>query len=74
MLAIPLVFIVIYPFVYLLLPETMARLADLPRDVGVLLGVEAIFAPVCGIWLYFKARHQASKTELTESCDTRDIL
>ncbi len=74
MVAIPLVFIVIYPFVYLLLPEATARLADLPRDVGVLLMGEAVFAPLCGIWLYLRARYQASKTELSESCDTRDIL
>lgn len=74
MVALPLIFIVIYPVVYLMLPEAMARLADLPQDLIMVLLVDIILVPVCGGWLYWRARLRTSESALREIRDTRDVL
>lgn len=74
MVAMPLVFIVVYPFVYMVLPETMARLADLPRDLAIFLLIEAVLVPLFGIRIYLRARHAVSEKGIGETGDTRDVL
>ncbi|MEI6562903.1 MAG: hypothetical protein WCO42_01200 [bacterium] len=56
MVVMPLVFLVIYPPLLLLLPETLARLADLPRDLALVVLVDVALVPLVGIWLYYRAR------------------
>lgn len=74
MVALPLVFVVVYPLVYLVLPESTARLADLPQDLLVFLLVEGVVVPVAGVWLYSRARHRASAEGQRDARDTRDVL
>ena len=70
----PVVFLVIYPLAYMFLPETTARLADLPRDWTLFLLIEAVLVPVVSMGLYFRTRHGASKKLIREAEDTRDVL
>ncbi len=74
MVALPLVFLVIYPLGYLVLPETSARLADLPQDLIILVLIEAVIVPLSGVWIYLRARHRASEKGVREASDTRDVL
>lgn len=46
MVAIPIGVIVLYPWYYLILPESRQILADLPQDLLLILTGEAILAPV----------------------------
>ena len=46
MVAIPLVFLAVYPLVYLVLPESVAILADLPQDLTLVLILDAVMVPV----------------------------
>lgn len=60
MVVVPVAALVVYPPVYLLLPESVQRRADLPQDLTlVILFVEAV-VPVCGAWLYRRARRRSA--------------
>lgn len=70
----PLVFIVIYPLIYMILPETADRLADLPRDLAIFILVEAVVVPIVSVWIYIRSRREGSEIRRRESRDTRDVL
>ena len=70
----PVGFVVLYPLVVLLLPETMARLADLPRDLALFLLVEAGLVPLIAIGFYRQARYRALGKGSRDFRDTRDVL
>jgi len=74
MIIMPLAFIVIYPVVYMVLPEMTARLADPPRDLAVFLIFDAVSVPLFGIWIYYRMRHNVSEKGIKENRDTRDVL
>lgn len=74
MVVMPLVFIVLYPFVYLMLPEMAERLADLPRDLALFIVGEVILVPLGGIWFYFRSLRNVSEKRVQEASDTRDVL
>lgn len=74
MVAMPMVFIVIYPLVYLMLPESTARLADLPQDLMIFLLIEFLVIPAAGVWMYSRAKHRASAAGERDARDTRDVL
>ena len=74
MVLLPVVFLVGYPLVYLVLPETTARLADLPQDLLLFVLLDAGLVPLIGVWFYFRARHRASAKGVREARDTRDVL
>lgn len=74
MVVMPVVFLVLYPVVYMMLPETMARLADLPRDLILFVLVVVVVVPLSGVLLYFRARQGKSKKGIREAGDTRDVL
>ena len=73
MVVLPLAFIVIYPCLYMVLPETAERLADLPRDLALFVLGETIIVPLCGVWIYFQVRHNLSKKGGQEFCGNRDV-
>ena len=54
----PVVFLVLYPVVYMMLPEMMARLADLPRYLALFALVESVVVPILGVLLYFRAQQR----------------
>ena len=56
MVALPMVFLAIYLPAYLLLPETVAILADLPRDISLILLVDVMVVPLWSLGLYVKGR------------------
>ena len=74
LVVLPVGFVVVYPLVVLLLPETMARLADLPRDLALFLLVEAGLVPLMAIGFYRQARNRAFGKGSRDSRDTRDVL
>jgi len=74
MVVMPLMFIVIYPLVYIFLPETTARLADLPRDLIIFVLIEVVVIPIIGWRLYSRARYLVSEKGVREAGDTRDVL
>lgn len=60
MVVIPMMALVMYPLAYMLLPEQVQRLADLPQDLTlILLFVEAVI-PVCGGWVYIRMRRRVA--------------
>ncbi len=74
MVVIPMVFVAIYPVVYLMLPEHVAIRADMLQDLTLLLIVEAVTVPLAGAWLYVRARHRAlAKGETPVPENTRDV-
>ena len=74
MVSMLLVFIVVYPFVYMMLPEATARLADLPQDLLIFGLVEGVVVPLCGLWLYRRSRPAEVGRRVLEKSDTRDVL
>jgi hypothetical protein len=68
MVVMAMVFLVMYPLVYLILPESWARLADLPRDFSLILLLEGVVVPLAALGLYFRARKRA----LSAPCVPRD--
>jgi len=68
MVVMAVVFLVMYPLVYLILPESWARLADLPRDFSLILLFDGVVVPLAALGLYFRARKRA----LSVPCVTRD--
>lgn len=74
LVVLPVGFVVLYPLVVLLLPESMARLADLPRDLALFLLGELGLTPFIAAGLYWQTRHRASGKGVRESLDTRDVL
>lgn len=61
MVAVPVAVLVMYPLAYLLLPESVQRLADLPQDLTWIILVVEATVPLCGGWLYSRAcRRKAS--------------
>lgn len=56
MVGVPVVALALYPLVYLVVPESMQRLADLPRDLTIVLLFSEVTVPLCGVWLYRRAR------------------
>lgn len=76
MVAVPMVFLAVYPLVYLLLPESAQRLADLPQDLTVALLVGDVAVPLYSAWLYYRARRRVlmAPQRIREKQDTRDVL
>ena len=59
---IPLLSLIVYPPLLILLPESLARLADLPRDLALILLVDVLTVPFAGLWLLYRAiRREAAK-------------
>jgi len=58
MVAVPLAFLVLYPLAFLLLPDSLARVADLPQDLTLLLLFDGLVVPAAGIWYYRRARRR----------------
>ena len=76
MIVIPMVFMAGYPVVLVLLPEHLAILADLPRDLTVLVLLDALLIPVFGSFLYWRARQRTARRAHEVSRDevnTRDV-
>ena len=75
MVAIPMTFLAAYPLVYVMLPERLQRLADLPRDLTLVLLISDVALPLFCAWLYGRARHQyrAHPGVIREKQDTRDV-
>ncbi len=74
MVLLPLVFMIVYPLVYVVLPESIQRLADIPRDVVIFILVECLLVPLFAGWLYVQRRHNVSETGVRENSDTRDVI
>jgi len=74
MMVMPMIFIVIYPLAYLVLPETTARLADLPRDLVIFLLIEVVCVPLFALWLYYRVQHKLTEKVIREANDTRDVM
>jgi hypothetical protein len=55
---VPIAFIVLYPWVYLLLPEHRRTLADLPQELSVLLLVELVIVPLLLLGAYIRHRRR----------------
>ena len=75
MVVIPMVFLAAYPLVYLMLPESFKRLADLPQDLSLVLLFDGIVIPLSAFWLYRRARARELSVPrvLREKMDTRDV-
>ncbi len=69
----PAVFIALYPLIYLILPETMAIRADLPRDISLILLLDGILVPLTGAGLFIQARRRAARGAGWGREDTRDV-
>lgn len=52
-------FLVMYPLIYVILPERLARLADLPRDFSLALLFDGIVIPLVAAGLYVRMRRRA---------------
>lgn len=76
MVALPMTFLALYPLAYVLLPEALQRVADLPQDLTLVILFSDVLLPVCSLWLYGRARrrHRHAATRLREKFDTRDVL
>jgi ACR3 family arsenite efflux pump ArsB len=61
MVVVPVVFMTVYPIVMVLLPERLAILADLPRDLTLLVLLNTVFVPILGGIFYWRARRRAAK-------------
>ena len=53
-------FLVMYPLIYAILPERLARLADLPRDFSLALVFDGIVIPLVAVGLYVRMRRRAT--------------
>jgi len=76
MVVVPVVFMAVYPMVMVLLPERLAILADLPRDLTILVLLDTAFIPVLGGLFYWRARRRAAKWGKgvpRDEVDTRDV-
>jgi hypothetical protein len=76
MVVIPMAFMAAYPLVMVLMPERLAILADLPRDLTVLVLLVAVLVPVFGGFLYWRVRRRAARRAREGSRDevnTRDV-
>ncbi len=75
MVVIPMAFLAVYPLVYLVLPESFKRLADLPQDLSLVLLFDGIVIPLSAFWLYRRARARELSVPrvLREKMDTRDV-
>jgi hypothetical protein len=76
MVVIPVVFIAVYPLVMVMMPERLAILADLPRDLTLLALLNAVFVPILGGFFYWRARRRAAKWAQgvpRDAVDTRDV-
>jgi len=74
---VPVAALALYPLIYLVLPESMQRLADLPRDLTIVLLFSEVTVPLCGVWLYRRARQRLRVPfpgTLRERLETRDVL
>jgi hypothetical protein len=56
MVVVPIVFLAVYPLVYLVLPESLARRADLPQDLSLVLLLDLVAVPVAAIGSYLLTR------------------
>ena len=56
MVVLPVGFLAVYPLAYLMLPEFLARRADLPRDLSMVLLCDVAAAPLVALGLYVRAR------------------
>jgi hypothetical protein len=74
MVILPLVFMIVYPLVYMALPEPIQRLADGPRDVALFALVECLVVPLVAFWIYCRRKYRLSETGIWENSDTRDVL
>lgn len=74
MTVLPLMFILVYPLGYLILPEPVARLADLPQDLMIFLLIEAAVVPPAGVWLFAREQYRASPAGELDAHDTRDVF
>ena len=59
MVVVPVIFLAVYPVIYLFLPETIQRLADLPQDVSVMFLVSEAAIPLFSALLYARIRHRS---------------
>lgn len=75
MIALPMVFLALYLPAFVVLPESLAIRADLPRDLSIILLVEAIVVPLWSLGLYLKGRWRESKgaPAVREKMSTRDV-
>ena len=76
MVVAPMVFMAVYPMVMVLLPERLAILADLPRDLTLLVLLNTVFIPILGGIFYWRARRRAAKWAQgvpRDEVDTRDV-
>lgn len=74
MVVLPIMFILVYPLGYLVLPEPVARLADLPQDLMIFLLIEGAVVPPVGFWLFARDQYRASPARAVEAHDTRDVF
>jgi hypothetical protein len=76
MVVVPVVFLAVYPIVMVTMPERLAVLADMPRDLTVLVLLNTAFIPVLGVLFYWRARRRAAKWAQgvpRDEVDTRDV-
>jgi hypothetical protein len=55
---VPIAFIVVYPWFFLLLPERRQILADMPQELLMLLLAEAVLLPVLLLGAYIRGRRR----------------
>ena len=74
MVVIPMVFLAVYPLVYLLLPDYFAIRADLVQDLTILLAADVVAVPLVAGLLYNQIRRRAAlKGKFPVPETTRDI-
>ena len=61
MVVFPMVILALYPLLYLIVPETVAIRADLPRDLSLVLLLDGVLAPLVGGGLFVMARLRARR-------------
>lgn len=58
MVTIPLVFLALYPAIYVMLPDSVAIRADLPQDLTVIVLVDLVIVPVVAAALFMRERRR----------------